>query len=470
VTGSTAYTVNHLNEYPAVGGGSIGYDGNANLTSSNGQLFTYDAQNRLLSVTGAFNTAQLSYDAANRCVVRTINGGTRYLYYDGWDLVEERDASGNLIANYIHGPGSDEMLARIGTSGTVYYHQNALGSTTGLTDSSGNLVERYQYDVYGRPTIYDGSGNVVPGGSLYGNRFLFTGREWLQEVSLYDYRNRVYSADLGRFLQTDPMSFAAGDWNLYRYVGNGVTMFGDPKGLYSLVNIGLGGIGYVGGFLAIAGGVIAILAAPVILPLVAIGGGIEIAGGITAMVAGGIEFAGGFSNDPEVNEKTASLPSNLGGLAAYAIGGKSLQPYGELLGGGHEVLNDAGEMIQEGLSLKKVFTTGDSTIETINSANEIAGQFSDASGGGTLFGNGVGNAVGLVQSAVSTLAGEGYSYVSVSVTLDANGNVTGVSITVNDNSGSGTAGDQGSAGDPANDGFLPDIKPPLEPPTQYITR
>jgi RHS repeat-associated protein len=43
----------------------------------------------------------------------------------------------------------------------------------------------------------------------YANRFLYTGREFLKEANLYDYRNRVYSAELGRFLQTDPIRFDA---------------------------------------------------------------------------------------------------------------------------------------------------------------------------------------------------------------------------------------------------------------------
>ncbi len=50
-------------------------------------------------------------------------------------------------------------------------------------------------------------------------------------IGIYDYRNRVYSPDLGRFLQTDPIRFDAGDVNLYRYVGNGVTRLKDPSGL-----------------------------------------------------------------------------------------------------------------------------------------------------------------------------------------------------------------------------------------------
>jgi RHS repeat-associated protein len=65
----------------------------------------------------------------------------------------------------------------------------------------------------------------------YANRFLYTGREFLKEANLYDYRNRVYSAELGRFLQTDPIRFEAGDGNIYRYVFNSPTMQLDSMGL-----------------------------------------------------------------------------------------------------------------------------------------------------------------------------------------------------------------------------------------------
>jgi RHS repeat-associated protein len=64
----------------------------------------------------------------------------------------------------------------------------------------------------------------------YANRFLSTGREFLKEANLYDYRNRVYSAELGRFLRTDPIRFDAGDVNLYRYVANNPVNWVDPLG------------------------------------------------------------------------------------------------------------------------------------------------------------------------------------------------------------------------------------------------
>ena len=56
--------------------------------------------------------------------------------------------------------------------------------------------------------------------SAYGNRFMFTGREYLSTIGIYDYRNRMYSPLIGRFLQTDLLGLNAGDNNIYRYVGN----------------------------------------------------------------------------------------------------------------------------------------------------------------------------------------------------------------------------------------------------------
>src|SRR5256714_3409662 len=72
--------------------------------------------------------------------------------------------------------------------------------------------------------------NRWQGYSPYGNRFLFTGREWLADLRLYDFRNRMYQPELGRFMQPDPKEFAAGDYNLYRYCHNDPVNRSDPFG------------------------------------------------------------------------------------------------------------------------------------------------------------------------------------------------------------------------------------------------
>jgi RHS repeat-associated protein len=165
-------------------------------------------------------------------------------------------ASKDASFSYVHGPGIDDhrsrgrlggdchrqpagrdererasqLLCMTTTSGSVYYHHDGLGSTVALTDAAGAKIESYTYDVFGTVSIFDAAG-FPQSSSTAGNRFLYTGREFVKEVNLYDYRNRVYSAELGRFLQTDPIRFEAGDVNLYRYVGNDPVNGVDPLGL-----------------------------------------------------------------------------------------------------------------------------------------------------------------------------------------------------------------------------------------------
>ncbi len=222
---TTSYTANALNQYTAVSGSTApAYDANGNITGFGGATFTHRAaDSRLMGATKGADTVTFTRDAQGRVMTRTINGMKTYFVYDGWNLVAEFEFEPNPVLKtiYIHGPHTDEMLAKIDTTGVVYYHENALGSMVALSDASGNAVERYTYDVYGQPTIRNASGGVIPS-TTYGNRFLFTGREWIKELGIYDYRNRMYSAELGRFLETDPIGFDAGDVNIYRYVA------GDP--------------------------------------------------------------------------------------------------------------------------------------------------------------------------------------------------------------------------------------------------
>ena len=61
------------------------------------------------------------------------------------------------------------------------------------------------------------------------NPYAYTGRE-LDDTDLYYYRARYYDPTTQRFLSQDPIGFASGDFNFYRYVGNSPTYFRDPSG------------------------------------------------------------------------------------------------------------------------------------------------------------------------------------------------------------------------------------------------
>ena len=105
-----------------------------------------------------------------------------------------------------------------------------MGNVIYLLGGSGQGIEYYTYDAFGQPAIHDWNGQGRTE-SAYGNRFMFQGREWIKELGIYDYRNRMYHPGLGRFLQPDPIGFAAGDANLFRYCGDDPINQVDPFGL-----------------------------------------------------------------------------------------------------------------------------------------------------------------------------------------------------------------------------------------------
>ena len=139
---------------------------------------------------------------------------------------------------------------------TSYYHSDGLGSVVALSDSTGAVIERYAYDVYGTPRITDAAGTVLTQ-SAAGNRFLFTGREYDQESGLYYYRARYYDPKVGRFLQRDPVGYATGI-NLYTYVSNNPINWVDPFGLFDPEALKNGVLGIAGGFVVAAIGVSAL--------------------------------------------------------------------------------------------------------------------------------------------------------------------------------------------------------------------
>jgi RHS repeat-associated protein len=142
----------------------------------------------------------------------------------------------------------DEILALTSQGGTFFYHQDGLGSVTATTGPSGNLVEAYQYDLFGAFAVFDSNGLPVFA-SPSGNRFCFTGREWLEDAGIFDYRYRVYNAALGRFHQNDLLRFSANDSNMYRYAANQPSIATDPTGtttyLCSSPAFGIPGINHV---------------------------------------------------------------------------------------------------------------------------------------------------------------------------------------------------------------------------------
>ncbi|MCP5094864.1 MAG: hypothetical protein GY943_04860, partial [Chloroflexi bacterium] len=219
----------------SVEGAPIGYDVRGNLLTDGSSVYTYDILNRQTSVDNGNGTTEYVYDARGRRVAK-INGGssTHFIYDTQYRVIEERNNSETVTATYTYGQGMDEPLAMERSGQTYYYHRDALGSITEVSNSSGTIVERYEYDVYGTATIYDSSDTVLTATAI-GNPYLYTARRYDPESGNYYYRARIYSPDLGRFLSEDPLGFDAGDYNLYRYVFNNPTNNVDPTGEFAFL-------------------------------------------------------------------------------------------------------------------------------------------------------------------------------------------------------------------------------------------
>ena len=233
----TGYATTVMNEMSTSPGHTYTYDQAGNLISENNgttiTTYTYDYRNRLIGVTqGGTAIATYTYDALGDRIGIDDNGTQTWTVYDGKNPYADFNGSGTLTERYVHGPGVvngaavDELLARTSSGGaTAWYLTDKLGSVRDIVSSSGTVLDHI---------VYNSLGNIVSESSASnGDRFKYAGMEYDSVTGQYYDRARYYSPLTGRFEVQDPKRFAAGDTDLYRYVGNDPANATDPSGMDS---------------------------------------------------------------------------------------------------------------------------------------------------------------------------------------------------------------------------------------------
>jgi RHS repeat-associated protein len=202
---------------------SFSYDADGNLTSRTDSIgtttFKWDARNRLQSVSGPGMQASFQYDFAGNLVLQSVNGNSRTYLLDDLTNIASLNDNGDA-QEILSGRSIDEHFAAIHSTGQVEYGlADAVNNTSATVDIAGNQAGVFFYEPSGQTS---GTKSAYP--------FQFTGRIPVA-TNLYYYRARFYLPDSGRFISEDPIGFAGGDPNLYRYASNNWVRFSDPSGL-----------------------------------------------------------------------------------------------------------------------------------------------------------------------------------------------------------------------------------------------
>ncbi len=232
------YDTNALNQYTSIwnqdGIQAVNLDADGNQLTIGNQEYIWDADNRLVEVRerGALR-AKYSYDYLGRRIAKWTNDGVdeRYLY-DGWNLLSvyqsaesqpsENFVWGKDITGRIQGAGGVEGLLlgyRSNERNNLIYHYDASGNVGALSNELGNVLEGYEYDVYGNLKF--------PVSGI--NRFLFSTKFMDAETGNYYYGHRFYGPRNGRWLSKDKLE-ERGGVNLYAFNFNNSLSFIDING------------------------------------------------------------------------------------------------------------------------------------------------------------------------------------------------------------------------------------------------
>jgi len=221
--------------------GTFTYDANGNLTSGAGRVIcwnSFDMPTKIAAggivsdCSGGTTSSSFAYGPEHQRTRQVRSDGTTIVYAGAQEV--ELNASGTTVKTYWpNGLGVEIDRPNVSASELSWTHADRLGSIVGLSDESGALRDKLEYDAWGkrRSTMDHASlDNNIEG--LKDNKG-FTGHEMLEKLDLVHMNGRVYDPLIGKFMSADPVidDLMNGQrYNRYSYVLNNPTNEVDPTG------------------------------------------------------------------------------------------------------------------------------------------------------------------------------------------------------------------------------------------------
>ena len=251
---NTYYTYDSIGNLLTKGSTSFEYE-NGKLVKVDNDNVTYFDNSLFIK---SFGNKEYEYYGNKLKSVLDTSSGVEYLYdydYRGLRIRKKKVVNGIITSTVEYAYNGDNLITEIGNNyrldflydsnnllfgfihnnnNKYYYVRDVTGLILGITSETGELIETYTYDAFGKIINTAGS-SMEHIGEL--NPFKYKGYYYDQETQFYYCTTRYYVANWGRWLTPDEKKYlepsSINGLNLFSYCNNDPVQGYDPEGTWN---------------------------------------------------------------------------------------------------------------------------------------------------------------------------------------------------------------------------------------------